>query len=197
MSPGRLGKEHCLLTAAAACTAEPFAQRATCPERPCLPVIDGLHTTHCCLACYPSLQFPGSQRDGGSGAADAAAPKRTRLRQRPQVRAVPAALGDSTDDGSLCLLTLHCDTILGLISMRRPSRSPTLGSEQTRPSCLLRLLCSLGGALATLCALDLKLNQGAHDVRLYTYGSPRVGNSVFADWFESQIKVRGCSRTQD
>lgn len=48
---------------------------------------------------------------------------------------------------------------------------------------------SLGGALATLCALDLKLNQGAHDVRLYTYGSPRVGNSVFADWFESQIKV--------
>ncbi|PRW34023.1 alpha beta-hydrolase [Chlorella sorokiniana] len=48
---------------------------------------------------------------------------------------------------------------------------------------------SLGGALATLCALDLKLNQGAHDVRLYTYGSPRVGNNVFAEWFESQIKV--------
>lgn len=58
---------------------------------------------------------------------------------------------------------------------------------------LLCLLRSLGGALATLCALDLKLNQGAHDVRLYTYGSPRVGNSVFAEWFESQIKVGICS----
>lgn len=61
----------------------------------------------------------------------------------------------------------------------------------TWPLCAL-VRCSLGGALATLCALDLKLNFGARDVRLYTYGSPRVGNSVFAEWFESQIEASGC-----
>ncbi|PSC76800.1 alpha beta-hydrolase [Micractinium conductrix] len=48
---------------------------------------------------------------------------------------------------------------------------------------------SMGGALATLCALDMKLNLGATDVRLYTFGSPRVGNAIFAQWFEEQIAV--------
>ena len=47
----------------------------------------------------------------------------------------------------------------------------------------------MGGALATLCALDMKLNLGATDVRLYTFGSPRVGNAIFAQWFEEQIAV--------
>jgi len=71
-------------------------------------------------------------------------------------------------------------------------RLPAPSLTPKKPAFLSSLLFSLGGALATLCALDLKLNQGAHDVRLYTYGSPRVGNSVFAEWFESQIEVRPC-----
>ena len=44
---------------------------------------------HTCIAGLPAAplpQFPGSQRDGSGGAADAAAPKRARLCQRPQVR---------------------------------------------------------------------------------------------------------------
>ncbi|GAB4818261.1 hypothetical protein N2152v2_005307 [Parachlorella kessleri] len=49
---------------------------------------------------------------------------------------------------------------------------------------------SLGGALATICALDIRLNLGIEDVRLYSYGSPRVGNSVFAEWFRQYVKVR-------
>lgn len=46
---------------------------------------------------------------------------------------------------------------------------------------------SLGGALATLCAMDLKLRLKINDVRLVTFGSPRVGNNVFAHWFDEYI----------
>lgn len=46
---------------------------------------------------------------------------------------------------------------------------------------------SLGGALATLCALDLKVTLGLPDVRVVTFGSPRVGNYIFAKWFEEEI----------
>ena len=46
---------------------------------------------------------------------------------------------------------------------------------------------SLGGALATLCALEMKFVLGVPDVRLITFGSPRVGNSVFASWYSKTI----------
>ena len=46
---------------------------------------------------------------------------------------------------------------------------------------------SLGGALATLCALDLKISLGLPDVRVVSFGSPRVGNYIFAKWFEQEI----------
>ncbi|KAI3434954.1 hypothetical protein D9Q98_003008 [Chlorella vulgaris] len=48
---------------------------------------------------------------------------------------------------------------------------------------------SLGGAMATLCALDLRLNLKMPDVRVYTFGSPRVGNLIFAQWFEGVVQV--------
>lgn len=46
---------------------------------------------------------------------------------------------------------------------------------------------SLGAALATIAALDLRKVVGIEDVRLYTFGSPRVGNYVFARWFETIV----------
>ena len=49
---------------------------------------------------------------------------------------------------------------------------------------------SMGGALATLCAIDLKFAFGLPDVRVYTYGSPRVGNDIFASFFAANIQVR-------
>ncbi|KAK9811409.1 hypothetical protein WJX72_003479 [[Myrmecia] bisecta] len=49
---------------------------------------------------------------------------------------------------------------------------------------------SMGAAMATLCALDMKFSVGIEDVRLYTFGSPRVGNDVFSSFFQSQIKER-------
>jgi len=42
---------------------------------------------------------------------------------------------------------------------------------------------SLGGALATLCAVDLKISFGIKaNIFLYTFGTPRVGNQAFAQY---------------
>ena len=41
---------------------------------------------------------------------------------------------------------------------------------------------SLGGAMATLFAMDLVVNEGVSDVSLVTFGSPRVGNAAFSDF---------------
>lgn len=46
---------------------------------------------------------------------------------------------------------------------------------------------SLGAALATFCALEMKLVLGIDDVRVITFGSPRVGNSIFAEWYKETI----------
>ena len=44
---------------------------------------------------------------------------------------------------------------------------------------------SLGGAMATLAAPDVKESFGIHD--LYTYGEPRVGNPEFSAWFKNVV----------
>lgn len=46
---------------------------------------------------------------------------------------------------------------------------------------------SLGGALATLCALELKRLVPSASVSLYTYGVPRVGDQTFANFIESVL----------
>lgn len=47
---------------------------------------------------------------------------------------------------------------------------------------------SLGGALATLCALDVSANSAFTTPRLYTYGSPRVGDPDFAKAFNRYVR---------
>ena len=47
---------------------------------------------------------------------------------------------------------------------------------------------SLGGALATIAALDIKTTFGKVD-QFYSYGEPRVGNGAFAAYFEAQMPV--------
>lgn len=46
---------------------------------------------------------------------------------------------------------------------------------------------SMGGAMASFCALDLTVNNGASDVQLMTFGQPRVGNAVFASYFSKFV----------
>ena len=47
---------------------------------------------------------------------------------------------------------------------------------------------SLGGAIATLCAVDLQYNFSPQiAVEAYTFGSPRVGNGAFADSYNRRV----------
>lgn len=46
---------------------------------------------------------------------------------------------------------------------------------------------SLGGALATLCAVDIQFNFPEIAVEVYTFGAPRVGNTGFRDSFDRRV----------
>ncbi|KAF6989908.1 hypothetical protein CFC21_007185 [Triticum aestivum] len=46
---------------------------------------------------------------------------------------------------------------------------------------------SMGGAMASFCALDLIVNYGLKDVTLLTFGQPRIGNAVFATHFKKYL----------
>lgn len=46
---------------------------------------------------------------------------------------------------------------------------------------------SMGGAMAAFCALDLKINYGAEDIQLMTFGQPRIGNAVFSSYFKEHL----------
>ena len=49
---------------------------------------------------------------------------------------------------------------------------------------------SLGGALATLCALDIQYNffpDNPEQVTCYTFGSPKVGNQAFVDSYNRRV----------
>lgn len=53
-----------------------------------------------------------------------------------------------------------------------------------------RVICtghSLGGALATLCALDVQYNFPDKQVSCYSYGSPKVGNDYFAKSYNERV----------
>ncbi|KAF0887859.1 hypothetical protein E2562_004065 [Oryza meyeriana var. granulata] len=46
---------------------------------------------------------------------------------------------------------------------------------------------SMGGALASFCALDLAITHGGNNVYLMTFGQPRVGNTAFASYFTKYV----------
>ncbi|KAK1317269.1 Phospholipase A1-II 1 [Acorus calamus] len=46
---------------------------------------------------------------------------------------------------------------------------------------------SMGGAMASFCALDLVVNYGARIAQLMTFGQPRIGNAVFASYFNKHV----------
>ena len=46
---------------------------------------------------------------------------------------------------------------------------------------------SLGGALATLCAVDIQYNFSNIKIDIYTFGAPRVGNNGFRESFNRRV----------
>ena len=54
---------------------------------------------------------------------------------------------------------------------------------------------SMGAALATICAMDVKFKaKPGRMSRLYTFGSPRVGNAEFAKFVYNQTKASCCAQ---
>ena len=76
----------------------------------------------------------------------------------------------------------------GFISAYQSVREAVLDQAKKTPH--KRILCtghSLGGALATLCALDVQYNLPQKEVSCYTYGSPKVGNEDFRESYNSRV----------
>ena len=48
---------------------------------------------------------------------------------------------------------------------------------------------SLGGALATICAADLAIEDTLHSINTITFGSPRVADKTFVDIFTNKVGV--------
>lgn len=46
---------------------------------------------------------------------------------------------------------------------------------------------SMGGAMASFCALDLRVNHKARNVQLVTFGQPRIGNANFATYYSELL----------
>lgn len=46
---------------------------------------------------------------------------------------------------------------------------------------------SMGGAMASFCALDLRVHHNVGDVQVMTFGQPRIGNAVFASYYTQVV----------
>ncbi|KAK4770430.1 hypothetical protein SAY87_030962 [Trapa incisa] len=46
---------------------------------------------------------------------------------------------------------------------------------------------SMGGAMASFCALDLAIHHAATNIQLMTFGQPRIGNAVFASCYSKHV----------
>jgi predicted lipase len=76
----------------------------------------------------------------------------------------------------------------GFISAYKSVREAVLNEAKKTPH--PRIICaghSLGGALATLCALDLQYNLPDKEVSCYTFGSPKVGNPHFTESYNKRV----------
>lgn len=59
--------------------------------------------------------------------------------------------------------------------------------EEFKPKKIIVTGHSLGGALSTLCAVDIQYNFSDIDISCVTFGSPRVGNKYFVNSFNKRI----------
>lgn len=76
----------------------------------------------------------------------------------------------------------------GFIEAYQSVREAVLKGAKDTP--LKKIICtghSLGGALATLAALDIQFNCPDKQVECYTYGSPKVGNKDFVESYNKRV----------
>lgn len=93
-------------------------------------------------------------------------------------------------DYSLCTgCTVHYGftVAIGTIVTKMKANLKSLQSQYPTATKLIVTGHSLGGAMATLFATDLLVNDKATGLSLITFGSPRVGNNVFSDFVNSKV----------
>ncbi len=76
----------------------------------------------------------------------------------------------------------------GFIQAYKSVRDAVLNEARNTP--YKKVICtghSLGAALATLAALDIRYNFPDKEVRCYTFGSPKVGNKDFAKSYNKRV----------
>ncbi len=76
----------------------------------------------------------------------------------------------------------------GFIQAYKSVRDAVLNETKKTP--YKRIICtghSLGGALATLAALDIEYNLPDKDISCYTFGSPKVGNKYFTESYNKRV----------
>ncbi|KAH6634359.1 Alpha/Beta hydrolase protein [Chaetomium sp. MPI-SDFR-AT-0129] len=98
--------------------------------------------------------------------------------------------GDENHDGKCDNCTVH----MGFMASWRNAREivvPALKEAREKyPGYKVHLIGhSLGGAVAALAALELRLGLGWHDVLVTTFGEPRVGNQKLADYIDRAFKL--------
>ena len=93
--------------------------------------------------------------------------------------------GGLTEDGFTAVYrSLRCGVATGTLSAK-----DSIKSYLDKGTATAVTVCghSLGGALATLLTLDLKLNTSSRAPTIYTYASPRIGDHLFARSYNAAI----------
>jgi hypothetical protein len=91
-----------------------------------------------------------------------------------------------TEDG----FTAMYSSLRASLAPGSPPLASILATLPFTPAASSMTICghSLGGALATLLALDTAANTTFNNPTVYTYASPRTGNPAFADTFNQVVK---------
>ncbi|KAH6650804.1 Alpha/Beta hydrolase protein [Chaetomium tenue] len=106
----------------------------------------------------------------------------------------PAPPGDGDDDGDGDGRCDNCTVHMGFMASWRNAREvviPALQAAREKyPGYRVHLIGhSLGGAVAALAALEVRLGLGWRDVVVTTFGEPRVGNAKLADYIDRAFRL--------
>lgn len=110
--------------------------------------------------------------------------------------------GDEVGDGQDVNRCENCTVHMGFLASWRTARKlvlPVLKAVKGRyPDHAVHLIGhSLGGAVAALAALELRVSLGWDDVKVTTFGEPRVGNGALASYIDEAFGLDTSSDASD
>ncbi|CAN8098888.1 unnamed protein product [Discula destructiva] len=110
--------------------------------------------------------------------------------------------GDDDDDGTEQHKCANCTVHMGFMESWRQARKLVLPVLQNarfnHPDYPIHVVGhSLGGAVACLAALELRLALGWHDLTVTTFGEPQAGNAGFAAFVDAVFNLVPTEQQQD